>query len=184
MVGGIFLGLIATAAFVAFASKLGGSYATIAAYAWPALFLSLGWNFLDYGLDPPGPDDGLVWGWLVCAVIFFLMGGLPLLALFSPKIAAEDLVAARPGPARCCLGRWAAGGNPAGCLARDRSQVAAARLSAALRRQRPRRGARPTVAPPAGGDVVAQLERLAALRDRGAIDADEYERAKKAVLDE
>ncbi len=32
-------------------------------------------------------------------------------------------------------------------------------------------------------DVVGRLERLAALRDRGAIDADEYERAKKAVLD-
>ena len=39
-------------------------------------------------------------------------------------------------------------------------------------------------APPTEDGVVAQLERLAALRDRGAIDADEYERAKKAVLDE
>jgi hypothetical protein len=39
------------------------------------------------------------------------------------------------------------------------------------------------VAPDSGDDVVAQLERLAALRDRGALDAAEYERAKKAVLD-
>jgi hypothetical protein len=34
-----------------------------------------------------------------------------------------------------------------------------------------------------GDDVVDQLERLTALRDRGAIDAEEFERAKKAVLD-
>lgn len=38
-------------------------------------------------------------------------------------------------------------------------------------------------APPADGDLVEQLERLASLRDRGALDAEEYERAKKAVLD-
>ena len=32
--------------------------------AWPALFLSLGWNFLEYGVNPPeafgdGPELGL-----------------------------------------------------------------------------------------------------------------------------
>lgn len=47
------------------------------ALAWPALFLSLGWNFLDYGINPPLGDAPAV-GWLVCAVIFFLMGGGPL----------------------------------------------------------------------------------------------------------
>ena len=32
------------------------------AFAWPALFLSLGWNFLEFGLDPPGEEAGLAWG--------------------------------------------------------------------------------------------------------------------------
>lgn len=47
--------------------------------AWSALFLALGANFLEYGIDPPAPATGLAWGWLICAVVFLLMGGLPLI---------------------------------------------------------------------------------------------------------
>jgi len=36
---------------------------------WALLFGSLGWNFLEYAVK--GPD--LVWGWLVCGVLFWLM---------------------------------------------------------------------------------------------------------------
>jgi hypothetical protein len=43
---------------------------------WPAitgvLFLVLGWNFIDLGLDPP-QDDGTSVGWLVSGVVFWLM---------------------------------------------------------------------------------------------------------------
>jgi hypothetical protein len=53
---------------------------------WSALFLSLGWNFLEFGLNPPGPDTSLVWGWLICAIMFGLMGGLPLLAVTKPTL--------------------------------------------------------------------------------------------------
>jgi hypothetical protein len=49
--------------------------------AWPALFLSLGWNFLEFAFAPPG--GGFAWGWLVCGVVFVLMGGLPLLMAFK-----------------------------------------------------------------------------------------------------
>lgn len=45
---------------------------------WCVLFLSLGWNFLEYGLRPPD-GDGLAWGWLVCAALFLVMGLAPLL---------------------------------------------------------------------------------------------------------
>jgi hypothetical protein len=37
---------------------------------WAVLFGSLGWNFLEYGF---GSGDGLVWGWIVCGVVFELM---------------------------------------------------------------------------------------------------------------
>ena len=37
----------------------------LVALAWPALFLTLGWNFLEYAFDPPPPDSGIVWGWLL-----------------------------------------------------------------------------------------------------------------------
>ena len=43
---------------------------------WPAisgvLFLVLGWNFIDLGLDPP-QDDRTSVGWLVSGVVFWLM---------------------------------------------------------------------------------------------------------------
>ena len=55
---------------------------------WPALFLSLGWNFLDYAFDPPGTQGGVVWGWLICGIVFMLMGGLPLLVML-PSTASR-----------------------------------------------------------------------------------------------
>ena len=58
-------------------AALGGSWISLAFLAWPALFLSLGWNFLEYGFFPPG-GDGWVWSWLFCGVLFVLMGAVPL----------------------------------------------------------------------------------------------------------
>jgi hypothetical protein len=55
------------------------------AFGWSALFLALGWNFFDYGFDPPGGGTSV--SWIVCGVIFVAMGGLPLLLLFHPAIA-------------------------------------------------------------------------------------------------
>ena len=55
-------------------------------FAWSALFLALGWNFLDYGFNPPDNHD-TVWGWVICGIVFVVMGGAPLLLLFSPRIA-------------------------------------------------------------------------------------------------
>ncbi len=49
--------------------------------AWPGLFLSGGWNFLEFAFGPPG--GGFSWGWLVCGVVFVLMGGLPLFLAFK-----------------------------------------------------------------------------------------------------
>jgi hypothetical protein len=57
-------------------SPIGQPYQVAVFFAWPALFLSLGWNFLEYGLFPPG--GGLAWGWLICGVVFVAMGGVPL----------------------------------------------------------------------------------------------------------
>jgi hypothetical protein len=43
---------------------------------WPAivgvLFIALGWNFIDLGVDPPR-DDGTSVGWLVSGVVFWMM---------------------------------------------------------------------------------------------------------------
>ncbi len=102
MVGSIFGGLLCLGlyAFTAIGVNL-------VALAWPALFLSLGWNFLVYGIDPP-LGDSPAWGWLVCAVVFVLMGGVPLVIAISAfrdgrasrwrAVAATRRVGGRFGP--------------------------------------------------------------------------------------
>jgi len=45
---------------------------------WPALFLTLGWNFLEDGFDPP-MGGSIAVGYVVCGVVFVLMGAGPLL---------------------------------------------------------------------------------------------------------
>jgi hypothetical protein len=158
-------------------------------FAWSALFLALGWNFLEYGFDPPG--GGTSGGWLVCGVVFVIMGGAPLFALRDPPAA-----------------KWAFGGPPDGAPTTSpwrpprRGEDAPLRLPlrafgglTPLREllaepaDNPATQARvanvgPDSPPDAadGADVVARLERLAALHDRGAIDDAEYETAKDTVL--
>jgi hypothetical protein len=58
---------------------------------WAALFGSLGWNFLEYGLSG---DDSPVWGWVVCGVVFEAMA-LPALVLI---VAGSRLSALIPRP--------------------------------------------------------------------------------------
>jgi putative oligomerization/nucleic acid binding protein len=195
MVGGILGGLVCVGLFVFFASKLGAGYTIIAAFAWPALFLSLGWNFLEFGLDPPPPAEGAEWGWLVCAVVFGLMGGLPLLGLARPSVLRKALWPPDPEPfspaanaSRIIGTAESIFGRPAETTLMDsRPSVGdpAPWSGSPYTGSPPTTGASPAPAkpPPPADGVVAQLERLAALRDRGALDAAEYERAKKAVLD-
>lgn len=76
MMGSIWLGLIAVFLYAWAAASSGAP--SLAGLLWPALFLSLGWNFLQYGFSPPF-GEGLAWGWIIPGVLFVLMGGLPLL---------------------------------------------------------------------------------------------------------
>lgn len=128
------------------------------ALLWPALFLSLGWNFLEFGLNPPG-RPGFDWGWLVCAIVFGLMGSAPLFGLVA--------MAPRGFP------RWLFWGvvEPAPPIAPAASPA-------------PQPGpAGPDVFPEEpGGDVVSALERLARLRASGALSEREFEAAKQRVL--
>ncbi len=74
----IWVGLICLFLYAAMVKAWGGL--SLAPLAWPALFISLGWNFLDFTFRPPG-GGGLAWGWLICGVIFWLMGFVPLVLI-------------------------------------------------------------------------------------------------------
>jgi hypothetical protein len=68
---------------------------------WAALFGSLGWNFLEYGFTT---DDGLVWGWIVCGVVFELMA-LPAVGMIVAGSQLAGLVPRAPVDAGPDTGR-------------------------------------------------------------------------------
>lgn len=70
--GVTFTGLGAAAVTAVGATRIDPSAVGLPLLAWPALFLSLGWNFLEYGLDPP--FGGIAWSWLLRAGLFALLG--------------------------------------------------------------------------------------------------------------
>ena len=153
--------------------RLGAGWAGLVGLAWPALFLSLGFNFLQYGVSPPG-GGGPEWGWLVPGVIFVLMGGFPLLGWFSLRDHTTILPGVSPRP-----------------TPKDYAE-----LSRALREAARVRAAKEQVAPPAIALVgraevagagapktlVEGLERLAALHAAGSLTDSEYEDAKRALI--
>ena len=157
----IWVGIACVAIASVHALKLGQP--SIAWLAWPALFVSLGWNFLQFGLDPAGPETGPVWSWLVCGAMFWAMGLAPVvLWILHP----ED----RPG-----------GAHPSGAVT-PRAVERASRLGASVRAATtppPFRGPAPS---DEASTLVDALERLEALHRRGAIDDDEYRAAKRRAV--
>jgi hypothetical protein len=183
MVGGIWAGLIFAGVYVWQASKHG--VVSFAWALWPALFLSLGWNFLEYGLDPPG-DGGPVWGWLVCAVLFILMGGGPLLGALPPIWRAITGRAPAPSP-REILRPPGTAAIPARIWAPPGSAGSGSAPVTPPSTMAPASPSADTSMPVAAGpseDLVSALERLSYLHRTGAIDDAEYETAKARLLGE
>ena len=58
------------------ASRISGP--NIMALSWSALFITLGWNFVQFGFGI-GMGGELAFGWIICAVTFALMGLIPLI---------------------------------------------------------------------------------------------------------
>lgn len=169
MVAGVWLGLLFAAVY--FWQSLSHGVPSLAGLLWPALFLSLGWNFLEFGLDPPGAE-GVAWGWLVCAALFFAMGGVPL-RFVLPRVARSFTGRGTPSAAREVLaGVRAAASSLRGIR---RASVAASGWPTKLA---------PEDAPGSGAgiDLVSGLERLDSLHRSGALDDGEYEAAKRRLL--
>jgi hypothetical protein len=175
---GIFVGLGACALMVAGAFPGAGPQPV--AFAWSALFLALGWNFWDYGLNPPDGTSVAV-GWIVCGVVFVVMGGLPLVPILRHPRAV--LWGGTPPPA---LPREVRRISPSG------SQRAAAKEAPATWRWAPvtttttatatSTASAGTMAERRQEHVVSRLERLSELYRRGDLTVEEYQAAKGAVL--
>ena len=156
--GGVVVGL--AAALVYAGSSVRRRIPSFVGLLWPALFLSLGWNFLEFGLDPPGGGDGPAWGWIVSAVVFGLMGAGPFFL---------------GSPARWLRGhgaRW------------SRNGAVTQLIPATLRPPPPSTNERPHATPKSGEGIVVSLERLAKLHRRGELSDAEFALAKQRLMDD
>lgn len=142
---------------------LRGPWLALIGLGWPALFLSLGWNFLEFGLRPPGGEPGeVVWSWLFCAAIFGLMGGAPLVGVvWGVREATSG-------------GRAYAGGR---VVIQPRRPNTLGAIPVGIPGQASDR-------PNDGIDLSARLERLARLRASGALTDAEFEAAKRATIED
>ena len=148
------------------AVSLGGPWLGLISLGCPALFLSLGWNFIDFGLHPPGGDGEVVWSWLFCAVIFGLMGGVPLIVGLRGVQLASSGHRSYAGGRVLIRPNWLSSQS---ALSREASPDD--------------RAADPLADRAADADVAARLERLARLHDAGDLTDAEFQAAKHATLD-
>ncbi len=167
-------------------TRLGGGWLRLISLGWPALFLSLGWNFLEFGLWPPGGAPGeIVWAWVICAVVFAAMGAVPLVILL------------RGGTLSTSYGRRAWSGKPMiidtrgsadPWLAVQQALSEAGISTAAVQTLDLDRGGAPGGSPgaePDGAepDIATRLEKLAGLHRAGDLTDAEFESAKRTTLD-
>jgi hypothetical protein len=151
--------------------------------AWPALFISLGWNFWEYALDPPGDADGPVIGWLICGVVFVVMGGGPLVAGLATPAGRRHLVWAdvEPEPVRPTVRAVAAAASP--LQGRRLRHGAAPPASAATPPPPPPTSMGPTGDGDGGADELTDaLERLSRMYRRGDLTAEEFSAAKARLI--
>ena len=164
-------GFLAAGLVVWGGAALGGSWMSLVFLAWPALFLSLGWNFLEYGFFPARRRLGVE------------------LALLRRAVRADGRRAVGPGDRRAsCGGR----GRPVlRVRSRGRPPEAHAALDGGHEERRPPEatpasvpGSSPSTTTPSDEPLVDRLERLAAMRRRGDLTSEEFETAKAATLAE
>ena len=72
--------MICVFANAAAASMLGQD--SLMVVLWSVVFLSLGWNFLEFGFQPPVGQQGAI-AWIICGVTFMIMGGAGVLMMFN-----------------------------------------------------------------------------------------------------
>jgi hypothetical protein len=153
IMGGLVLALVMSVA----ATRVGAP--GLAWLAWPGLFLSLGWNFWEFGLDPPF-GGSVEWGWIMCGALFVAMGAGPVLL-------------ALPGVAQTTSDR------PTRITARAASVGARVRATTTPPPFRP--SADPIPSTPGAG-LVDELERLDALHRSGGLTDEEHAAAKRVLL--
>ena len=203
------IGLFGFGGLGMYAGAKAGGYGWVPLLAWTGLFASLGWNFLDYGLFNPPEGEGIVWGWLIPGVMFQVMAWVPLVvgligaasfrgsasrgrppvivpdALRGPGQPARDV-----SPATRVVTTAPARPDEAKAALRDIASLMGAAVTG-VAAETPMGPGRRAAADHADADfpegtqaLLDRLERLADMRDRGLLGADEFETAKETIMRE
>jgi hypothetical protein len=132
--------------------------------AWPALFISLGWAFLDSAINAPADNAGVVGSFTVCAVVFGLMGALPLAYLGFKDVAKTMFWGPYKPPRR-----------PSAASRQEGEHWISPLLLPGQTVER-------RAAVPLKLNLVGELERLSALHTAGHLDDAEFAAAKARLL--
>jgi hypothetical protein len=163
---------------------------SLVAFAWSALFLPLGWNFLEFGVNPPY-GEGLVWGWLICAILFVIMGGLPLIFVVKPVVRSFLNPKAEPervtpmGP-RELKARLAAVTPTRSKASKKKASAQPPKTAWATLRDMdttPKPAAAASDSGTEAEGMVAALERLQYLHKSGSLTAEEFAAAKARIIE-
>jgi hypothetical protein len=183
-----------------FGLRVGGIWAATPIFGWSGLFIALGWNFLEGGLRAEGGMDitGLLLG-----AMFWAMGGIPLVvtllgtrkrgpaATGAPGSTARTVTLS--GPGFTSYGIAPDEGRSAPRPATAASQAVRSELLGAIARDLDAAGSRSAAGSAStpgqaadsahdGEALVAHLERLADMHERGLLDDAEYEAAKAPIV--
>ena len=153
-------------------SKLGAPWGGIVGLAWPGLFISLGWNFLEFAFFPPEGMDGIQLGWLIPGILFVIMGAFPLIGFL-------------PGGKS-----WQSNGSSATFAfadQEDKNVDLAERRTRLLNDLVDHADVQPNATHAAqknaaDDDLVSKLERLDALHRSGSLTYDEFQKAKQELI--
>ena len=178
LIGGVF-GLFAAAGLMIwFGSRLGAGYVFLVFLGWPALFISLGFNFLQFGLNPPGGESAVEWGFVVPGVMFWLMGGLPLVFGILGWRAARN---GRATPAAVTVNRLRDSVTLPNRVEFAPNSFGAPRPAPAVAAAEAPAGSR-SRADDVDEVLVDELERLSRLHAAGSLSDDEFAAAKARIL--
>ncbi len=176
----IFGGLIFLALF-AFCTTAGGR--SVLLLAWSALFLGLGWNFIDFGIINPNGGN-VAYGQLIPGVLFIIMGAVPLVwvvpAMYRALLGEAD-DSGTTGTGTPWVGATGAGFNtPTGPSTAPAWPTTTPTVTTPTTSTST--STRVSTASKPGGDVAAELEKLASLHQRGELTDTEYEEAKRKAI--
>jgi len=159
-------------------AALGAPYDGLIGLAWPALFISLGFNFLQFAFFPSG-ESGIEIGFLIPGILFVIMGAAPLVAYLpggkrsgtrsdTPLLDMAAATAERSEHAQ---------------IQKQRSHLLADMVQEAEHRSGEQTTSDPNSVATENADLVGELERLTALYRSGSLSYDEFQRAKQALID-